>query len=121
MSEELIQFVEQSGITIAYFPKEKQSISEVSVREITDSMLDAIKATSPKFILDLSHVDFFGSSFIETMFRVWNRIQGTADGKFAICGLQPYCQEVLNITNLTSVWPTYPTREEAIEWMSSPS
>lgn len=35
-------------------------------------------------------------------------------GRFAICGLQPYCREVLEVTNLHHLWILTDTREEAI-------
>ena len=36
----------------------------------------AVEATPPLVVLDLSETQFFGSSFIEVLFRVWNRLQG---------------------------------------------
>ncbi|MSR56706.1 MAG: anti-sigma factor antagonist [Planctomycetaceae bacterium] len=73
------------------------------------------RADPPLVVLDLSNTTFFGSSFIELIFRVWNRLQARPGGSFAICGLTSHCLEVLKITHLDTLWRLYPTREEAVE------
>lgn len=72
------------------------------------------EANPPLVVLDLSHTRFFGSSFIEVLFRLWTRLQGRPGGTFAICGLTPHCLDVLKITHLDTLWRLFPTREEAV-------
>ena len=67
----------------------------------------------PAIVLDLTEVQFFGSSFIEIMFRVWNRLQSRS-GRFAVCGLCPHCEDVLKVTHLDTLWPLFPTRQQAV-------
>ena len=71
----------------------------------------------PKVVIDLSYTKFFGSSFIEVLFRVWNRVNG-AGGKFALAGLTSYCREVLEITHLDKLWPMLPNADEAVSAVS---
>ena len=66
-----------------------------------------------RWTADLSYTKFFGSSFIEVLFRVWNRVNG-AGGKFALAGLTSYCREVLEITHLDKLWPMLPNADEAV-------
>ena len=103
-------------ILVISFPASPLSIHEQVLTEICEPILTAVQESS-QVLLDLSSVDFFGSSFIELMFRVWNRVKNKPDGQFALCGLRPYCREVLDITNLTSVWPVFDNRDEALAAM----
>ena len=80
-----------------------------------ESMIEiADDANPPVVVLDLSHTRFFGSSFIEVLFRLWTRLQARAGGTFAICGLTPHCQDVLKITHLDTLWRLFPDRDEAV-------
>jgi len=78
----------------------------------------ADEANPPLVVLDLSHTHFFGSSFIEVLFRLWTRLQARAGGAFAICGLTPHCLDVLKITHLDTLWRLFPTRDEAVRTLS---
>lgn len=84
------------------------------------ALLDTAESANPPLVvLDLSHTNFFGSSFIEILFRIWNRLQAKPGGTFAICGVTSYCLEVLKVTHLDSLWKLYPTRDEAIRSISA--
>jgi anti-sigma B factor antagonist len=80
-----------------------------------DSLIElADDAKMPLVVLDLSNTQFFGSSFIEILFRLWTRLQARGGGRFAICGLTPHCLDVLKITHLDTLWRLTATRAEAI-------
>lgn len=82
---------------------------------LRDSLLDAADAAEPpRVVLDLSHTTFFGSSFIEVLFRMWNRLQSRAGGAFALSGVTPYCEEVLHVAHLDTLWRVYPDRAAAV-------
>jgi anti-anti-sigma factor len=84
-----------------------------------ESMIEiADEANPPVVVLDLSHTRFFGSSFIEVLFRLWTRLQARAGGTFAICGLTPHCSDVLKITHLDTLWRLFPDRDEAVRSLS---
>jgi anti-anti-sigma regulatory factor len=68
-------------------------------------------------VLDLSHTKFFGSAFIEIMFRAWNRLGSRPGGSFAISGLTPYCSEVIATTHLDRLWPIFDTQDDAVRHM----
>jgi anti-anti-sigma factor len=108
----------QQSVTVVSFDEGPLTLQEASLDELQEPMLNATLAEPPWLVVDLSNVEFFGSSFIELLFRIWKRIQHRA-GRFALCGLSPYCQEVLSVTNLDTLWPNYPTREQAVVELSS--
>jgi anti-anti-sigma factor len=109
----------QQSVTVVGFDAGPLSLHEASIDELREPMLNAARAEPPLLVVDLTHVEFFGSSFIELLFRMWKRIQHRA-GQFALCGLSPYCEEVLSVTNLDKLWPNYPTREQAVAALSGP-
>jgi anti-anti-sigma factor len=85
-----------------------------------ESMIEiADEANPPVVVLDLSHTRFFGSSFIEVLFRLWTRLQARGGGTFAICGLTPHCLDVLKITHLDTLWRLFLDRDEAVRSLSA--
>ena len=76
-------------------------------------------ANPPLVVLDLSHTTFFGSSFIEVLFRLWHQIQTRPGGTFALCGLTEHCLEVLTVTHLDTLWRHFANRGEAVAGLSA--
>ena len=108
---------QESGVTVVALDEPFDSINEAERDDIQELLLSACdQADPPMFLVDMSQVEFFGSSFIEVLFRVWNRINGR-DGKFALSGLTKYCHEVLEITNLDKLWQLFDSRDDAIRMM----
>ena len=102
------------GVTVLSFSVKGTNITEAIMFSVSSAFQAAANADPPKVIVDLTDVAFFSSSFIEVMFRLWNRLKKDERGGFALVGLNEYCREILDITNLTSVWSIYDTREEAV-------
>lgn len=105
--------VSQDGVTIVRFDPPVKAITEEVLARSTDPILKAAEARAARMVIDLKGVEFFSSSFIELLFRVWNRLK-RGDGRFALCNLHEYCREVLRITNLDKLWSICDTREQAI-------
>ena len=115
------EILQQNGVTIVALGSKYQKIGEDVVSTIGDILLEAAQADPPLVIVDLSQTEFFSSSFIELLFRVWNGIHPQEGVRFALCGLTPYCAEILSVTNLDTLWEVYETREAAVEALASPS
>jgi len=107
------------GVTVVTFGAEFDQITEDRIPGLIESLLAAVDGPRPLLLVDLSQVQFFGSSFIEVLFRAWKRVQEKPDGRFALCGLTPNCAEVIEVSNLNKVWDVYPTRETALSAMQS--
>lgn len=107
--------VVESGVVCAIFRPSYARIDEPHIELANRKLTDLVAASdSSRLVIDLTNVNFFGSSFIEVMFRAYKRIQSRDDAKFALCGLTPYCREVLEITHLDTLWPIYDTRADAV-------
>lgn len=102
-------------VTVVVFGSEQRQLDEVGLEKIGRQLIEIAQAANPPIlVLDMKPTEFFGSSFIETLFRVWKKLNLQPGAKFAISGLQPYCKEVLEVTHLDRLWPLPATREEAI-------
>jgi anti-sigma B factor antagonist len=97
-----------------------KNITEEIVGSASHILLSAAANEKPNLVLDFTHVEFFGSSFIEVLFRVWKRLQQRG-GSFALANVSTYCQEVLRTTHLDSLWPVCPTVEDAAKKLQSPA
>lgn len=107
--------IQQEGVTIIALGPEYENLDEAILDELRKVILDAVaNANPPLVVLDLSHTKFFGSAFIEILFRAWNRIE-QQNGEFCLCGLTTYCAEVIDVTHLNRLWSIYDNREEAVE------
>ncbi len=106
---------QQDGVTIIAVGPDYENLDDVLLEELRKVILDTVAhADPPLVVLDFSHTKFFGSAFIEILFRAWNRIVKQESGEFCLCGLTPYCAEVIDVTHLNRLWSIYDTREEAV-------
>lgn len=110
----------KDGVTIISLGPEYESLDEPGLEGLKDTVLEVTRdADPPLVVLDLSHTKFFGSAFIEILFRAWNRLKGREGGVFCISGLTPYCLEVIEVTHLDQLWNIYDTLDEAVAAMKS--
>ncbi len=111
----LFNVTTEAGVTVVTLTTECAHIDESIVDTLNRRLMDlATSLKTPAIVLDLSAVEFFGSSFIETMFRLWKRLQSQGSARFAVCGLNHNCREVLEVTHLDQLWTVRTTRAEAL-------
>ncbi len=104
----------QQDVTVVSLGPEFESIDEPGIEQVKDLLLEVAQSSDPPWVvLDMPHTQFFGSAFIEVLFRVWNRLNAR-DGKFAVSGLTPYCAEIIDVTHLDRLWDFFPSRDEAV-------
>ena len=120
MSESPLDVVEIEPVgdwTVVRFRSPLARIVESNVTAARDGLaagVDAAKSSEPvKLLLDLSGVDFFGSSFIEGLFRSWKSVDEVG-GEFAISNCNEHCREVLTVTHLGDLWKIYDERADIL-------
>jgi len=120
MSSEAVPVIhKESGVTVITLGPEYESLDEDRLVHLQETLLEtAQNVDPPRVVLDLSHTRFFGSAFIEVIFRIWNRLNSKDKGAFAICGLTPYCAEIFEVTHLNKLWPVFDTAEDAVAAIS---
>ena len=98
----------EGAVTVVSLGPDCKRIDETNLSELSERLLELVQKASPALIvLDLSSTEFFGSSFLEVLFRIWKTLRKDARARFAISGPQSYCREVLTITRLDSLWEIY--------------
>lgn len=108
------EITNRDGVTVIGLGIEYENLDEHLLDRLREVMLEVAKTADPALlVLDLSNTKFFGSAFIEILFGLASCLQSRG-GQFALCGLTPYCREVLTITHLDSLWPIFANREEAV-------
>jgi len=120
MSDRNLTIEKRGPVTCILFGRAFENLDETALDSIRAELLEASsKADPPRVLIDLSHTKFFGSSFIEVLFRTWNRLNGMPEGRFGISGLTEYCCEVLQVTHLDRLWKLYPTLDQGVEELSA--
>ena len=111
---------QQDGVTVVSLGPEYESLHEQNLEDVQEDLLVISDAADPPLVvLDLSHTQFFSSSFIEILFRIWNRLNAREGGKFGISGLTVYCKEILKVAHLDELWNIFNTKEEAVSALSN--
>lgn len=109
----------QNHVTVIEPGPSYDSLDDAALAEISQLLLaEAGTADPPRLILDLTHTRFIGSSFIELLVRAWKRLKERG-GTMAVCGLQPFCAQVLQATRLDTIWNMYDSQPEAIAAMAT--
>jgi len=101
-------------VTIVGFSGQRVTLDESALEQIGDEFVQrATLAAPPLVLLDMRPVSFIGSRFIEMMIRVWKLLKKRG-GRLALCGLQPFCAEVLERVRVNTLCESYADREEAL-------
>lgn len=107
--------IREGKVTIVVFGSALKQLDEANITDVSRKLVDiAEKLPHPCLVLDMSSTEFFGSSFIEALFRAWKKLNTKPNAKFAIAGLQPYCREVLEVTHLDKLWNLFDTPAAAV-------
>ena len=113
------EIIKDGSVTIISLGPEYESLDEAGLDELREAILSVVHSADPPLVvLDLSHTKFFGSAFIEILFRAWNRLSAQEGGKFCLSGLTPYCREVIDVTHLDRIWLVCDTRADAKRLLS---
>lgn len=114
--------IERHGeITVVSFAPPLGHIEAAVVEEaasLVTGYLDDSGACSPQVVVDLGSMDFFGSSFIGLLLRIWKQITARG-GQIVLCGVSPQARDLLHITSLDMVWAMFASRREAVAALES--
>jgi anti-anti-sigma factor len=114
MADEELRSDRYGPTQVVHLGSAYNSLNESTVESVERFLLNCADQPETKnLVVDLSHTQYFGSRFIEALFRAHNRMKRKA-GKFALSGLLPYPEEVVRISKLDTVWPLFKDAEEAV-------
>ncbi|HVJ83129.1 MAG TPA: STAS domain-containing protein [Planctomycetia bacterium] len=113
--------VERIGtVAVARLGPRYDAFAEEALDAAQAELFAATEGPGPhRVVMDFGETEYFSSAFIEVMFRVWHKIEKQPGGRMALAALQPMCRELLQATKLDTIWPVYPTPDEAIAALSA--
>jgi anti-sigma B factor antagonist len=105
----------RENVTCICLGSKFENLDEQILEAIRSVVLETAAAADPPLVvIDMQYTRFFGSSFIEVLFRIWNRVNSLPGGRFSISSLSPYCREVLEVTHLDKLWELHSSLDEAV-------
>ena len=97
-------------------------LRESEIKRLEDefqAVLDILAEEGLKnVVIDFAKTDYYGSTALGFFVKVWKRVR-CAGGRMAFCGVSKHEQQILEITNLNTLWPIYPTRNEALAYVNA--
>jgi len=108
--------LEWHGDAVVVIPaSDVESMSWDVVEHAADLVLAPINRQNvPLVVVDLSQVTYFGSVFLALLLRC-HKLVRQKGGELVLCGASRLARELLQITNLDTLWAIYDTRDEALE------
>ena len=104
------------GAIVARLDARYDAFHETEAAAFEELLTAAIEGQpSPRVVLDLSKTDYFSSATIETLFRVWKKMEANGDAKMAIAAASPFCREIIATARLDNLWPMFDDVETAVE------
>jgi len=95
-----------------------REISRFSREELGPQLQEELEreefAHCKNILVDCQHLKYANSLFVEVLLRM-SRLAADRNGQFAVCCLGDFLQQVIVVTRLDNRWPTYNSREQALE------
>ena len=112
---------QENGVTVVELDESYSSLGDDELQQFRSFLLETASACNPPHLaVDLSHTKFFGSAFLEVLFRAWNRVK-SRKGQFVLFGLSDNCEEVFRACDLDQLWVLVKSREDAVNSCSNHS
>ncbi len=111
---------EHSGDTLILIPNTDLRELEFDTLEAgSDEVFRALDSeTITNVIIDFHKTDYYGSTALTFFVKFWKRIKSRG-GQMVLCQVSVHEQEILELTNLISLWSVCKTRQEAIDMIQA--
>lgn len=115
MSAQVNSFcLHRDGYSVVNFPKELCKAHLAEIREAGELVVaDLANHKSPQCIVDLTNLDYLGSSMVASIVRIWKAIDSN-QGRMIVAASSKGVREVLNVTGLSKVWTIKSSYEHAV-------
>ena len=108
----------EGDVRVLTFGPEYQTIGTELIGPLSDFFSETAKTPPYKIVLHMPFTTFFGSSFLECVLRLWNRLK-PVQGRLAVAGLSPHCMDVMCVARLNQLWLVTDTLAEALTGLAS--
>ena len=115
----MTEILQDGATTIICLDAEYDALNESVMQSAQRTLLQAAEGQgTPRLVLDFSRTKYLGSNFIELLVRVAKRVR-QRQGLLAVCELNPFCREVLEVSRLTELLPVHVDRASAVASVSA--
>jgi anti-anti-sigma factor len=109
--------VERLGDVVVLTPR--RDLRELEFRTIKEELLAlANDPTLRRVVVDFGHTDYLGSTALGMLVHLGQKVRQRG-GRLAFCNLSPREREIFTVARLVDFWPTFPSREQALEAMTA--
>ena len=108
------EVLRQNSVTIIRLGEDYASLYENMLENLSFIQQLAQSATHPYIVVDLRHVKFIGSAFLGLMVTTYKTTTARESGRFALCGLNTFCQTAISISKLENLIEIFDTAEDAV-------
>ena len=108
------EVLRQNSVTIIRLGEDYASLYENMLENLSFIQQLAQSATPPYIVVDLRHVKFIGSAFLGLMVTTYKTTTARESGRFALCGLNTFCQTAISISKLEKLIEIFDTAEDAV-------
>ena len=116
-AQHAFDITKQQDVTIIKINSLFRALDELHIVNLSNRLFETVESIEPPLVvIDLTEVTYFGSSFLEVLFRLWNQVKKRG-GELSLCGLQEHCAEVIRISHLDSLWQNFKESAEAVEYL----
>jgi anti-sigma B factor antagonist len=106
-------------VIVARLGTRYDAFHETEAAELEKDLCAAVgDSAKPRLVLDLSKTEYFGSSTIETLFRVWKKMESIGPSMMALAAPSPFCSEIIDVARLDSLWPKFTDVDSAVASMN---
>ena len=107
---------EHSGETLVLVPNtDLRELEFDALEDAAAKVLEALNSeTVNNVIIDFHKTDYYGSTALAFFVKFWKRIKSRG-GMMVFCEVSVHEREILELTNLISLWSVCKTRQEAID------
>lgn len=104
----------RDGYSVVSFPKELCKAHLTEIREAGEQVVaELANHKSPQCIVDLTNLDYLGSSMVASIVRIWKTIDSN-QGRMIVAASSNGVREVLRVTGLNKVWTIKPSYDHAL-------
>jgi len=106
-------------VVVARLGRRYDAFHEAESAEFEQQLTAAVAdSPSPRVVLDLSKTEYFSSATIESLFRVWRKMEAKGSAKMALAGATSFCKEIIETARLDNLWPLHADVDSAVASMS---
>ncbi len=115
MSAQVKSFcVHHDGYSVVTFPKELCRAHLADIRDAGERVVaELANLKSPQCIVDLTNMEYLGSSMVAAIVRIWKAIDSN-QGRMVVAASSNGVREVLGVTGLNKIWSISSSYDSAL-------